>query len=403
MSEKHNVVMANLSGRGGISQYSYCLAKALARQGLDLLYLVPQRYEFSSWDHPFPVKVSFEPLFDKGSPYKKAITHLRNIHRLKRELKASRPQICHLHEAKLPWVDRKLLRWCHREGIALIYTAHNVLHHERQPGKGSLRDFYQHVDGIIAHAERNKQELCEIFGVEEDAVTVIPHGNYTFYSEHSELHESHRASARRVLGLDPSLPVVLFFGHIRAYKGLDILLEAVRHLQQLGVVFNLVIAGDCVENFGKYQRMIENLENPERIQTHLQYIPEDKVSAYFVAADIVVLPYRRIYQSGVVQLAYAYGRPVVATSVGGIPEVVEHGRTGLLVAPNDSEALSEALANMLRDPKLTSQMGEFAYELAQTKYSWDAIAELTIKLYQRVLDGRVNRRNEAASESIELV
>lgn len=383
-ASKAKVIMTNISGRGGIAQYSYCLATALAKCDIDLLYLVPHGYEFSLWEHPFRVKVLFEQLFDKGSLLKKGITHLRNVRKLKYELTYHHPRICHLHQVKLPWVDCSFVRWCHRNDVAVVYTAHNILHLERQIGMKVLGDFYQEVDAIIVHAENNKKEICETFGVDWEKVAVIPHGNFIFYRELPYVKELDQRKARRNLGLDVSKRVILFFGNIREYKGLDVLLEAYNYLEQRGQEFSLLIAGKTIENFRKYQAIIDR-SNSSTIYTHLHYIPGNKVSDYFLAADVVVLPYRHIYQSGVVQLAYAYARPVITTSVGGLTEVVEHGRSGMLVPPNDPKALAETINNLLEDSELLIRMGKFAYQLAKEKYSWNTIGQKTVMLYEKVV------------------
>jgi glycosyltransferase involved in cell wall biosynthesis len=146
----------------------------------------------------------------------------------------------------------------------------------------------------------------------------------------------------------------------------------------------LIVAGEPGEAFGHYIQKIEELSLSSQVILDLRYIPFDRVKVYFSAADVVVLPYRRIYQSGVLQLAYAFGRPVVVTDIGGISEAVEADGTGLISAP-DAESLAHAILRLLTDKELASSMGEQGLLVARTRYSWEAVSERVISTYRNLL------------------
>jgi len=129
---------------------------------------------------------------------------------------------------------------------------------------------------------------------------------------------------------------------------------------------------------------IDKLNLSHRVILDLRYIPFDSAQVYFSAADVVVLPYRRIYQSGVLQLAYAFGRPVVVTDVGGISEAVAADGTGVIAAP-DAETLARAILRLLTDQELARAMGDQGLLVARTKYSWEAVSEKVIKIYRELL------------------
>ena len=380
--------MVNISGRGGISQNAYRLATALSRHDLGLVYLVPCLYEFNSHPHPFHVEATFRPLHDKGNIWRKLFTHIINVVHLQRQLSAYRPDICHLHEVKVPWLELRFVRWCHRKGVKVVYTAHDILHPERLNIGSALASFYAEVDGIIANAEENKQRITSTFNIDPQKIRVIVPGSLISADRPRLTDESKKHEIRLKLDLDEHRPTVLFFGYIRKirkYKGLDILLKATNQLQRRKRRITLIIVGEVVGDFDSYQRLIDQCLYPGDVQLFLRYVTEKEMSEFFLASDLVVLPYRSIYQSGIVPVAYAHARPVIASRVGGLTEIIEDGRSGRLVPPNDPDALAEAMAELLNDPAAMKRMGEFAYKLVKDKYSWSSIAEETLVLYKKVL------------------
>jgi glycosyltransferase involved in cell wall biosynthesis len=144
-----------------------------------------------------------------------------------------------------------------------------------------------------------------------------------------------------------------------------------------------MIAGQG-EDFSRYARM---MVHPERFIVHNEFISEDRTAEYFRRACVVVLPYIEASQSGVIPLAYSAAKPVVATTVGGLPEMVEEGRTGYLVAPRDAADLAKALVRLLLDPTLRRQMGANAKEKIERECSPEAIARQTVEVYHRAVRG----------------
>ena len=139
------------------------------------------------------------------------------------------------------------------------------------------------------------------------------------------------------------------------------------------------------DNFSQYDKLIMDLDLQHYIKTDIKFIPDDEVKYYFNAADIVALPYRKIYQSGVVQLAYAYEKPVVATTEGEFVNVIKNGETGLLVVPDDEKAFAGAINQYLDDPIKAIEFGKKGREDLKVRMSWDLIAEQTYNLYKKIL------------------
>lgn len=388
-TSKISVLMPNLAGRGGHSQHCYCLCNALASR-VNLTYLVPRKYESADMPHACRVESSIEQVYDKKSSWRKGISHLRNLATIYTALKKHNADIYHFHDVKIPAIEMRLLDKLHRRGIPVVYTAHNVLHHEKQRHSRTLGQFYRQTDAIIVHAVANKEELVAKFALNIDKIHTIPMGSYSasYGIPHGKLHDNKGIKVK--LGFATGELVILFFGYIRDYKGLDILLEAMRSLQNKHQKVKLLIVGEPVGSFEQYQKLIDSLPYPQYIYTVLRYVSTGEATEYLMASDVVVMPYRRIYQSGVIPLAYAHGRPVIATKVGGLPEVIDDTKSGFLVDPEQPELLADAIAKYIQNPDLAKRQGEYAHKLSISESAWDwqDIAEQTVKVYKKVLQTR---------------
>ena len=258
----------------------------------------------------------------------------------------------------------------------IVITAHNVVSHEEIKWEKKIyMCLYNLVDKIIVHALSNKKEIIKEFSIDDQHINVIPHGNYEFFDDKQEkkIEPENRFN-------------ILFFGYIRKYKGLIYLIRALSLVKQKLPGVRLFIVGKAVEGFKVYQEEIDKLGLRDCIEINLKYVPIEQVKDYFYKTNVVVLPYVNVFQSGILQLAYGFGKPVVATNVGGLHEVVENGLNGFIIPPKDVIALSEKIVTILSDRELQQKMGNYALHLAKTKFSWDSIALKTLELYKSILN-----------------
>src|SRR3954454_395010 len=247
----------------------------------------------------------------------------------------------------------------------LVLTAHDVLPREARPGqRAGQRRLYERVDAIVVHSEHGRDRLVGELGVPEAKVTVIPHGVLT-----PEGDDALPPELRDVRG-----PVALFFGLIRPYKGLDVLLEAWRGVEgaELWVV-----------GMPRMDTRALRVAAPPGVRFVERFVPDGQVAALFRRADLAVLPYREIDQSGVLFTALGAGTPLVLSAVGGFPEVAAAGAAEL-VAPGDAAALRAALERLLADPAARERLAAGARRAAVERYGWDAIARAHLDLYERV-------------------
>ncbi len=367
---KHNgsimIYHVEIAGKGGITQYTFNLMTHLKKQKphVSLVLLGAKEYELENLERNFSLQYMFNRF--KTNPLK-LFRFLAG--RIKHE------DIVHFQLSSFPVFVLIMMLWLKVTSRPfIVVTVHNVVSHETSwADKNILRTIYRLADRLIVHARQNRDELVSRFNIAQTKIWIIPHGNYLFAHEWSHTKTEPAKKKERF--------ELLFFGYIRPYKGLDVLLRALARVVSKNSHVLLHIVGKAHENFETYARLIEKLKLKDYVHLQLRYVPIEEVQTYFKRADVVVLPYRSISQSGVVFLAYAFAKPVIATNIGGLPEVIENGKSGILVAPEDDRALAEAILNLMEDPLALQKMGAYALELSQKKYSWQAIARQTWQLY----------------------
>jgi D-inositol-3-phosphate glycosyltransferase len=323
----------------------------------------------------------------------KALRIARYYFRLIRYTAGESPRLLHiLWNNKFEIFDRTFLMLYYALlGKRIALTAHNVNARKRDQSDSwinriSLRIQYGLSDHIFVHSHVMKQELSADFGVCESKVSVIPFGiNNTVPNTSLS-----REEAREQIGIRSRDKVLLFFGQIAPYKGLDFLTSAFVELLKRDSNYRLVIAGRPKWDESYWHEIEESLVQSgvrERVVERIHYIPDDETETYFKAADVLVLPYRHIFQSGVLFLSYSFGLPVVASDVGSLREDIVEGETGFVCKPQDVADLADAIARyfaseLYRDlAKRRAAIKAYANE----RYSWAEVAAITTGVYSKLL------------------
>ncbi len=382
MRNRHRILIVEPQSSGGTWHYAFVLSKALVQADYQVALATVFPHEDlgdSGGVHLCSIGSDVPPgTRQPMSSARRMIRHFDKLNRLRRTIAGFRPDIVHLHNP-LGSLDFLYFRLLKALKVGVVYTAHDARSlHRRENWFDWAR--YRAADAILVHSSTDVKALVSR-GIDEWKITVIPHGNYLHYCPDPE---PSRDRARRLLGLPAPARVVLFFGMIAPYKGLDLLIEAFAELAREDSNTYLVIAGQPLEDFTPYRRRIHELNLVSRVVLDLRYIPFGEFPKYFMASDLVAFPYRRISQSGVLQLAYAYGRPVAVTNVGGVAEAVAEDRTGAIATTADQKGFSSAMRRVLADQEEATRMGDRGRLLAETKYSWNVIVKRIAQVYQSV-------------------
>lgn len=300
---------------------------------------------------------------------------LRQLHKqvatiltLVRQVKAFEPDVIHFQHGHL-WFNMALplLR-----RYPLVVTVHDPQPHVGDRDSNAtpawlMHSGYSQADQLIVHARQVKSIVVEKLKFPQEIVHVVPHIALGNHADHSEVQE------------EPN--TLLFFGRIWEYKGLEYLIRAEPLISEQIPDVRIVIAGTG-EDMDRYRRM---MVHPEKFELHNEYIADADIAKYFRRSSIVVLPYIEATQSGIVPIAYNFSRPVVATRVGGLPDLVEDGQTGLLIPPRDEKALADAIVRLLKDRNACAQMGKNGKQKLDAECSPDAVGKQTFAVYQKAI------------------
>lgn len=328
--------------------------------------------------------------------------------RLLRYAARAKPEIFHiLWNNKFESFDRTLLMLYYRLlGKRIVLTAHNVNAGRRDSNDTVLNRLtlgiqYRLADHIFVHTERMKWELVEELGVPGDLITVIPFGINNAVPNTS-LTPSH---AKQQLGIREGERTLLFFGNLAPYKGLEYLIAAFRQIMAMRDDYRLIIAGrpkNCERYWQSLCEAIREDVQRGRVLLRADFVPDNEAEVFFKAADVLVLPYRHVYQSGVLFLGYSFGLPVLAADVGSLKDEIAAGKTGFVFRPEDPVDLAQTIERYFASD-LYADLDRRRHEIrkyATERHSWDVVAQLTMSVYAALLEvslpGGLSRSGESA-------
>jgi len=354
--------------------YDRALAAALSRAGAEV-ELLTSRFLYG----PVPAAEGYDVrecfyrrsagrgLAAPGRRAFKLAEHLPDMLRFRRDADAD---VLHYQWLTVPGLDARLLPPLRPRAM----TAHYVL--PPRPGRrqlASARRAFGAMDAVIAHSEHGARRLREVVGLDPERVRVIHHGAFDYLTRLPD----EKPLPAELAGAEA--PVILFFGLLRPYKGIDTLLHAFRRVRGA----ELWIAGNPRMDVEPLRDLAA--EAPGRVRFLPRFVEDAEIPALMRAADVVVLPYRDVEQSGVLYAALAFGKPLVLSAVGGFPEVAAQG-AAQLVCPEDPPALAAALNELVSDETARQELGEAATRAANSSYSWDEAGRQTLSLYGELLD-----------------
>ena len=383
-------VIEPVGGHGGMDYYDFGLCEGLTRAGISVaLYTSDETSPKTAV--PYKMRFPYRGIYGVDPSWLRGIRYIRGSIFALLNAKSSRAQIAHFHFFHVGLLELFNVLLAKLLGIRVVVTAHDVqafVEHLSVPWM--LKTAYRISDKVIAQSKVSEGELRKVLRVPEAKIAVIPHGNYLHFIEKVPTREEPtREEARAWVGLPNEGQVLLFFGHIKRVKGLDILLEAMPRLIQEHPDTTLLVAGKVwKDDMQRYRKQIEALGLSENCTLHTRFIPDSEVAYYYAAADLVVLPYRRIYQSGVLLLAMSFGKPVAVSDIEGMTEIVIDGYNGYVFPAGNAEALADKLIKVTSNSEELRQVGARALSHMQEHHDWHVIGPMTAACYRSVLKGQ---------------
>ncbi|MEJ6692060.1 MAG: glycosyltransferase [Saprospiraceae bacterium] len=377
MSLKICIVGTAYPYKGGIAMFNERLARELISQGhvVDIItftlqypkFFFPGQSQFSN--DPKPKDIIITRKVNSVNPIS-WVTTARKIKKGKYDIIISKYWIPAMGPS-LGTIMR-LARSKSTKGISII---DNIIPHEKRFGDSSLSNYFvQSVDGFVVMSKKVEQQMDQF--VNQQPISYIPHPIYDTFGEIVP-----RDKALAHLGLDPQYDYVLFFGYIRDYKGLDILLDAIAEGLKTNVNLRLIVAGEYYSDSEKYLSQIDRLGITSQVILHTNFISNDEVKYFFCAADLVAQSYKSATQSGISQIAIYFEKPIVSTNVGGLPETVIHDKTGYLTNVDSNELAQAILRYFEKRPA-----NRFRKEIQKLKelYSWNHFGSKLVELYDKI-------------------
>jgi len=413
MSDKLNLVVVEQNSTGGLIHYAYQLCAALAELSIDVTLITGTNYELKEFPHNFRVEnrlrlwTLIDPHSQEDPPKSKLLRWWRKLKwTLRRGIRAIKlirewllltiyltklkPDIVQFGKINFPF-EAIFLAWMRRKGLTLTQICHEFERRESQGRFAAIIDqtyaaIYKNFSYIFFHAQENRTSFFELFDYPEANTHIIPHGNENMFLKAAQSIGRSERDLRQQYDLEDDDQVVLFFGTLSPSKGIPDLLNAFAFVRE-HCAARLLIAGypSKYVDVDEFYSQVEDLNLSERVIFDFRYIPIEEVGALFTMATLVVYPYRSSTQSGSLQVAYAFGRPIIATRVGGLPEAVEDGKNGFLVPVGDSQKMGEKIVALINNPALSKKMGKYAKHLSETKFGWTPIARQIEEKYRHLL------------------
>lgn len=397
-------ISVSLLTGGSDKPYVFGLATELSSKGVSLDLIASDELDSPGFRN-IP-RLRFLKLRGDQNPHvslwKKTVRILSYYAKLIGYTATAKPRIFHiLWNNKFLHFDRTLLTsYYNLLGKKVVLTVHNVNTEKRDNKDSALNRFtlrvqYRLADHLFVHTEKMKQELISEFGVQTTRISVIPLGINNFAPQ-TDLTP---AEAKRLLGIRQDEKAILFFGRITPYKGLEILVEAFQKSLPPADNYRLMIAGRPEEAteatyWVPIREALREDVQKGRVLLRAEHIPDAETELYFKAADVLVLPYRDIYQSGILFLGYSFGLPTLAANVGSLKDEMMEGRTGFLFKPEDPADLASTIekyfvSDLYRD---LSRRRQEIQNYARQGHDWNIVGQTTIGVY----DGLLKRPSQAA-------
>jgi len=388
-------IIEPVGGHGGMDFYDFGLANGLVKAGVKVSIYTCNKTKPPTGPATFRFYRPFRAIYGGTPKILRAGLFLAGLLGSLVHSRFCGVRIVHLHLFDTSILQLACLVFAKVMGMRTVVTAHDVESLAGGQGGFFACRIYVMADRVIAHNQVSSKALVEILEVSVDKIFIIPHGNYvenvTFVDRHV---------AREQLKLPHDVPIILFFGQIKHAKGLDVLLRALPAVVTKHSDVILMIAGKVWKtDLGEYVDLINQFGLEQHVKLDIRYIPNEEVASYYGAADVVVLPYRKIYQSGVLLMAMSYRKAVVVSDIPGMLEIVKNGVNGFVFRSEDHRHLEKTLNQALDQPEERDRIVALGYETVIEQHGWDHVGRLTREVYLSVLREHSSAERERSKDN----
>jgi D-inositol-3-phosphate glycosyltransferase len=372
--DKKNLKIALIEpvgGHGGMDYYDYGLALGLGENDIDVHYFTSTQTNIRNYKNVITY-LTFRKVWDTENKITRLYFFLIGYCRAFRTAKSKDIKIVHFQFFDLSILNLVVVFLGRFFKFEMIMTLHDVSSLKGEDSSFVENCILKNFPKVIVHNKLSYSELFKKVNSNQE-IQIIPHGNYLPFVEELCYEPNSNESLK-----------LLFFGQIKEVKGLEILLKALAIAVEQNKNIHLSIAGKpWHDNLDKYQKLIISLDLETFVTKHFKYIPNDAVSGYFLEADVIVLPYKKIYQSGVLLLAMSYGRAVLTSNLEAFKEIVEDAKTGYLFEEGNAEELSKVILKIAANREELKAIKNRASHLLRTDFDWSFIGKETKKLYEK--------------------
>ena len=378
-SIKNIAIIEPVGGHGGMNYYDYSLATGLSNKDVNVFwYTCDKTSELGSSN--ICIKKYFKNIYGLQN---KAIRFFRFVIGLIRSLIDAKSHDCeliHFHFFHYTILEFLMVLLANLFSYKIIITVHDVESFTSGSSSFFERFILNKTNQIIVHNMSSFSEMVDNNVNLKSKITIVPHGNYMLYVK-----KLNSLTCKNTLNINIDKFHILFFGQIKKVKGLDVLLKAISMLVNNGITdLQLTIAGKVwKDDFTEYDALIRENNLEEFVTADIRYIPDDEVDMYYNSADLVVLPYKKIYQSGVLLMAMSYSKPVLVSDITGMTEVICDNENGFVFESENVQSLKNKILFIKNNFNIRNSVVQKSDIDITTKFSWDEIADQTIKVYEK--------------------
>lgn len=375
-------IIEPVGGHGGMNYYDIGLANGLSHSSIETI-LYTSDVTATPTNASFKVVTSFKKIWNPSPKINRAFRFFFCLLKTLSNALKNKVDIVHYHFFHYTLLEFFCIYLAKIFSFKIVVTVHDVESFAGLHSDAAAKIILGAADKLIAHNKLIKDNLVAKVKLPSGNIQTIPHGNYVDFIPN----KISGIEAKKQLGIPIESKTILFFGQIKKVKGLDVLLNAFANVLAKDSQVRLVVAGKLwKDNISDYQKIINEKKLSRNLDLFLRYITDEEVPLFYNASDIIVLPYRKIYQSGVLLMAMSYGRPVIVSDIDGMTEIVKDNKNGFIFKSEDIEDLAKCIIRAFSDPTRLGQVAEAGFNTVIKHHDWLSIGKQTADLYSRILE-----------------